>query len=120
MASLAQLPALVLLVDGAHAPRWSSAVASLPASFSKLVHLKLAAVCADDATAARCLDDREVPFCFLDIEGKWARVRGVDAQGAVLVRSDGHVAWRGSPASDEEAAVSLASAVSHTLRHGLG
>ena len=29
-----------------------------------------------------------------DPEGKWNRAYGVDTEGAVLVRPDGHVAWR--------------------------
>lgn len=31
-----------------------------------------------------------------DLSGSWLRVRGVDAAGAVIVRPDGIVAWRGS------------------------
>ena len=31
---------------------------------------------------------------YRDVEGTWARLRQVDAAGAVLVRPDGHVAWR--------------------------
>ena len=29
-----------------------------------------------------------------DINGTWAKVRGVSVDGAVLVRPDGHVGWR--------------------------
>ena len=31
---------------------------------------------------------------YRDVEGSWARLRQVDAMGAVLVRPDAHVAWR--------------------------
>jgi hypothetical protein len=29
-----------------------------------------------------------------DVDSSWARLHGVDADGAVLVRPDGHIAWR--------------------------
>jgi 2,4-dichlorophenol 6-monooxygenase len=36
-----------------------------------------------------------------DIEGQWELLRGVEAGGAILVRPDGHVAWRGDVVSVE-------------------
>lgn len=36
-----------------------------------------------------------------DLEGQWELVRGVGAQGAILVRPDGHVAWRGDSVSEK-------------------
>ncbi|KAJ9605680.1 hypothetical protein H2200_009529 [Cladophialophora chaetospira] len=43
-----------------------------------------------------CDDHSDV---WLDAHGTWAKVRGVSATGAVLVRPDGIVCWRGSDAS---------------------
>jgi hypothetical protein len=37
-----------------------------------------------------------------DVNGTWQRHRGVGATGAVLVRPDGIVAWRGELAAAEE------------------
>lgn len=34
---------------------------------------------------------------WIDLDGVWARRKGVDDDGAVLVRPDGIVAWRGTP-----------------------
>ena len=52
------------------------------------------------------LDIRAVgigPGClFDDPYGDWRRIRGVTDSGAVLVRPDGHVAWRADTAADNE------------------
>jgi 2-polyprenyl-6-methoxyphenol hydroxylase-like FAD-dependent oxidoreductase len=42
---------------------------------------------------------------YCDVDGSWARQYGVDDGGAVLVRPDGHVAWRAATACDEPARV---------------
>ena len=44
---------------------------------------------------------------YRDVEGTWARLRQVDASGAVLVRPDAHVAWRSQdmPASPADTLV---------------
>jgi hypothetical protein len=51
----------------------------------------------------RAANELQVPFetigigrgaDFEDIEDNWAELYGLDAEGAVLVRPDGHVAWR--------------------------
>ena len=39
--------------------------------------------------------------------GHWAKVRGVDSDGAVLVRPDGHVAWRAQSASRSDELVDV-------------
>jgi 2,4-dichlorophenol 6-monooxygenase len=40
---------------------------------------------------------------YADPEGTWARVRQIDADGAILVRPDTYVAWRAMRASDAAA-----------------
>jgi hypothetical protein len=40
---------------------------------------------------------------FADPEGRWREVYGVDPDGAVLVRPDGHVGWRGRAGADDPA-----------------
>jgi hypothetical protein len=42
---------------------------------------------------------------FADPEGWWREVYGVAADGAVLVRPDGHVGWRSRAAADDPARV---------------
>jgi putative polyketide hydroxylase len=34
-----------------------------------------------------------------DVSGDWLRTYGIDADGAVLVRPDGHIAWRSTGAA---------------------
>ncbi len=38
---------------------------------------------------------------FGDPYGEWQRIRGVSDSGAVLVRPDGHVAWRAEVAGEK-------------------
>ena len=51
---------------------------------------------------------------YQDIEGTWARLRQIDTTGAVLVRPDGHVAWR-SMAMPTRPAAALVDALSGIL-----
>jgi 2,4-dichlorophenol 6-monooxygenase len=67
----------VLLTGAAHAD-WDEAVAIVKDKFG--VAVTVAAVGAEDG--------------YRDAEGAWAEIRGVDEQGAVLVRPDQFVAWR--------------------------
>lgn len=54
------------------------------------------------AREAECMTGVRVAVCLIDSRfgtvrdplGSWARLRGTQADGAVLVRPDGHVAWR--------------------------
>jgi hypothetical protein len=39
-----------------------------------------------------------------DVAGQWLSTYGIDADGAVLVRPDGHIAWRSSSAAADAAA----------------
>ena len=55
------------------------------------------------------------PGCsFGDPYGEWRRIRGVGDSGAVLVRPDGHVAWR-TPGVDEKQSQALHDAVTLLL-----
>jgi hypothetical protein len=77
---LARPDALVLLVDAAHAGLWRPAVAAVNAS--QALPLELCSI--GPGAGAEVLD----------FEGQWAAVREVAAAGAILLRPDGHVAWR--------------------------
>lgn len=53
---------------------------------------------------------------YWDAEGAWARVRGTEDDGAVLVRPDQHVAWRSvhaGPRTDQELDAALRRALGH-------
>ena len=39
-----------------------------------------------------------------DIDGTWSRLRGISDEGAILVRPDGHVAWRSARRPEDPAA----------------
>jgi putative polyketide hydroxylase len=51
-----------------------------------------------------------------DPEGRWAAAYGVESDGAVLVRPDGHIAWRRRSAAADE--VGVMQGVFETLRAG--
>jgi len=53
---------------------------------------------------------------YADVDGRWALVRGITDEGAVLVRPDNHVAWRSTGAA-ENPADALGSAISRLLDH---
>jgi hypothetical protein len=40
--------------------------------------------------------------CAVDVEGRWAQLQGACGSAAVLVRPDGHVAWRSREAPVED------------------
>jgi 2,4-dichlorophenol 6-monooxygenase len=50
----------------------------------------------------------------VDVDGAWAKLRGHDDTGAVLVRPDGHVAFRAAAATGDHA-VALSTALARTL-----
>ena len=57
------------------------------------------------------------PGCpFGDPYGEWQRIRGIGDAGAVLVRPDGHVAWRAETAGEEQLQA-LLTAVAGLLGH---
>src|SRR5216684_6302011 len=57
------------------------------------------------------------PGCpFGDPYGEWQRIRGISDSGAVLVRPDGHVAWRADTAGEEQFQA-LRTAVAALLGH---
>ena len=54
------------------------------------------------------------PNGWRDVDGTWAAMRGVDEDGAVLARPDGHVGWR-SPHAPENHVGAIASALEAML-----
>ena len=53
---------------------------------------------------------------FVDADGQWQRLREVAEEGAILVRPDGHVAWRSrGGGAAEECAQRLRAAVQHVM-----
>jgi 2-polyprenyl-6-methoxyphenol hydroxylase-like FAD-dependent oxidoreductase len=77
--------------------------------------------CADARTSReppRALGTKHNALVARDLCGGWATKRGVGAGGAILVRPDGHVAWRcerDAVADDEEAGTLLREALSCAL-----
>jgi 2,4-dichlorophenol 6-monooxygenase len=53
---------------------------------------------------------------YADADGRWAQVREIGDDGALLVRPDNHVAWRSAGGSETPADV-LSQVVSHLLDH---
>ncbi len=99
---------------GAAADGWLRAAAAVagrcrpPLAVVRVVGADVAAAAAtgSDAGAGRdgCGDAR-------DVGGQWCSVFGVGADGAVLVRPDGHVAWRCPVAAGQDGAEVLAQAL---------
>ena len=52
---------------------------------------------------------------FRDVDGDWANRYGINDDGAVLVRPDGHVAWRSADSGNPDAAESLSQALGQLL-----
>ncbi len=48
-----------------------------------------------------------------DADGAWAAVRGIADGGAVLVRPDNHIAWRGGEGADEDLTAVLRRILGH-------
>jgi 2-polyprenyl-6-methoxyphenol hydroxylase-like FAD-dependent oxidoreductase len=78
------------------------------------------------AASERAVQELGVPLrCYvvgpdadlIDLSAEWARVYGVQQDGAVLVRPDGHVAWRGETI-DTEPNKDLISALRSVLSRG--
>ena len=78
----------VLMTHGAGGKAWTDALTHADAPVAVRRHH---VVPAGDADTAH--DDDLV-----DADGTWSRVYGIAADGAVLVRPDGHVAWRATTA----------------------
>lgn len=86
-------PRLTLLLDASAGLHWAEAAARLPAAKK---HMRLVAIA--DGAAGSVFGSVPLPSCVERIVhdpcGGWACKREVDTCGAVLVRPDGHVAWR--------------------------
>ena len=52
-----------------------------------------------------------------DVDGAWSSVYGIDAEGAVLIRPDGHVSWRARCAPDAHTGVGVREALEISLGH---
>ena len=89
------------LLTGPGGTPWCEAAAQVAEKFSIMIF------------AARIGDGVE----FTDVDGRWAAVREITDEGAILVRPDNHVAWRSMTGSESPADV-LAHALSRILdRH---
>ena len=66
------------------------------------------------AAAALAGSPRVETITLDDTGSDWLQAYGLEAQGAVLVRPDGHVAWRSRGSADDPAAV-LAAALDAVL-----
>ena len=77
------------LIVGIGGAPWTEAATSLSAEFG--IELPVFAI------GYRCEFD--------DVLGQWAQLRGIDDRGALLIRPDGHIAWRAHtrPTSPREA-----------------
>lgn len=51
----------------------------------------------------------------IDVDGTWPRFYGIDTEGAVLVRPDGHVSWRTRSAPESHSGVGVRQALEITL-----
>jgi putative polyketide hydroxylase len=51
----------------------------------------------------------------IDLDGSWCRYYGIEADGAVLVRPDGHVSWRARTAPEEHEGVGVRDALEIAL-----
>lgn len=85
-----------LFVDAADRDSWSAAAEAAQGSAN--YPMVLIAIGAD----------------LLDTSGEWARLRGTDATGALIVRPDRHVAWR-VPTAPTDRAAALTDAVTRLL-----
>lgn len=98
-------PTLTLLVDAQERRTWKHALLASRAKYVSLV-----------AVGRELSEGDSSLLC--DEEGGWEEKRGVEPSGALLVRPDGHVAWRCrslQPPRETHAAEALAAAL-HALK----
>lgn len=100
-------PGRFTLMTGTSGTAWIEATHQIVRRFRMNI---AAIVVADPASPA-------TPGAFIDTDGAWACVRGTDDDGALLVRPDGHVAWRspGGAADRQAAALALCAALAGIL-----
>jgi 2,4-dichlorophenol 6-monooxygenase len=53
----------------------------------------------------------------LDLDGAWSRAYGIDAEGAVLIRPDGHVTWRARCTPDAHKGIGVREALEIAFGH---
>ncbi len=82
---LAQPDSFVLIVDLKFKYQWLMAIKPLKTQLGFAV--RLVAITDDEIQA----DSKDT---YYDVDGSWSKCREVSTSGAVLVRPDGHVAWR--------------------------
>jgi len=102
-------PGRFTLITGEQGQAWARAARDLVRRGE--VDLDIAMV----TTMAGPASSEPHPGCYVDDSGAWAAISGIDAGGALLVRPDGHVAWREPHAVADGAAAGILAGVFATL-----
>jgi 2-polyprenyl-6-methoxyphenol hydroxylase-like FAD-dependent oxidoreductase len=90
----------VLLTHGLRSTAWATDVA-LPVGRTGVSHYRVGAPRSDAN--------------LIDLDGTWARFYGIDSEGAVLVRPDGHVSWRARGTPDQHVGIGVREALEIAL-----
>lgn len=113
-------PQLTLIVDAAGDRCWARGAQHLPVAMP--LHVVRVATALSATAEGGC--GARGARTLLDMDGGWAAKRQVEPCGALLVRPDGHVAWRAVSKttervdSDAQAAARLAVVIEHLLHPG--
>lgn len=83
---------VLLLSESQRQGAWEAAAAAAAAATGVPVHT--VAITHSAAAAASGASAAPGTTVAHDVNGAWLRLRGIAAEGALLVRPDGHIAWR--------------------------
>jgi len=92
----------VLLTHGPRSTAWATDVA-VPVGRTGVRHYRVGA--------------RGTDADLIDLDGAWLRCYGIDAEGAVLIRPDGHVSWRARTAPEAHKGAGVREALEISLGH---